>query len=102
MTTRAQQQLPATTVTVNIVGVVSVEEGQPLHLSCLVHNLPAWTFVTWSKQNIKGPVKIATNQQLETAYQGLSDRYKMSIGRNEPSTNTIEFIIDITGMHDKS
>lgn len=100
MTTRAQQQQPPTTVTVNVVGVVSLEEGQPLHISCLVHNLPAWTFVTWSKQTNKGPVKIATNQQLEAAYQGLSTsgRYKMSMGRNEPTTNTVEFIIDITAV----
>lgn len=87
-----------TTVTVNIVGTVSVPESQPLHVSCVIKNLPPWTFVIWQKQTAKGPVKIATNVQLESGYAGLgaNGRYKFSMGQSDPVTNSVEFILDIT------
>lgn len=45
-------------------------------------------------------MKIATNGQLETTYAGLggtNGRYKFSMGQSDPATNSVEFILDISG-----
>lgn len=44
-------------------------------------------------------MKIATNVQLESGYAGLgaNGRYKFSMGQSDPVTNSVEFILDITG-----
>lgn len=88
------QSVAVTTVTTDITTAVKLI-GQPLRLSCVVTNLSP-NFLIWQKDTPKGPVKFATNFNLESAYAPLSpNRYKMSIGKSDPPTSTFEFVLDI-------
>lgn len=78
-------------------GIASVQEGQPIQVSCVVKNMQPWTFLSWQKQTAKSTVKIATNMQVESAYTKLQNRYKFSMTVTNATTNTIEFKLNISG-----
>jgi len=90
----AAVNVSATTITATVTNAV-VGEGDSLRLSCIVTNLSP-NFMIWLKQTTKGPVKLATNYNLESAYAPLSpNRYRMSIGSSDPTTSTFEFVFNI-------